>query len=296
MTRDETVALFEACEAKRARCARGGAGRRQIRRRGATPSRTRPRRRIGTPGPSPSSPNARRWKRTDAGRRKKTSLEAWSPRTPKPAPGWKRPPPISPAVSFLYGGRRGPKRQREKKKREQRGGEPPSNQFSLREAAPISPVSFFQATPRSQAPPSPDAPGSKAPPSPATPRSISATFSGDGAWFGSATFSRRTLLVRKRHLLRRRPVRKRHLLRRAHLSFGSATFSGARPVRKRHLLRPVRAPLPDARSKRHLHRRRPVRKRHLLRRRLVRKRHLHRRRPVRKRHLPKLHELPGSEV
>ena len=52
MTRDETIALFLECEAKRPRGARGGAAEGKGDDAQAK-SRTRPRRRIGTPGPRP---------------------------------------------------------------------------------------------------------------------------------------------------------------------------------------------------------------------------------------------------
>ena len=75
MTRDETVALFLECEAKRgeARAAALAGGKSEHE---ARTSRMRPPRRIGTPGPSPCSPNAGGWKPKAAGPLRKTSSEA----------------------------------------------------------------------------------------------------------------------------------------------------------------------------------------------------------------------------
>ena len=274
MTRDETVALFLECEAKRGCGARGGAGRGQRRRRARMPPRTRPQRRIGTPGRRHGSPSERRWKRTGAGPRRRTSSEL-EPSNPETRAWMEAAEANFSRCLFLVRGAEGTKETAGEEKKESEDGDPPVKSIQLEaDRADFSGFIFPGDASFESATFSGDASvrkrhlhrrrpvrtrhllrrrlGSNAPPSPATPRS-----------------KRRLLrrrLVRKRHLLRRRLVRKRHLLRR-------------RLVRKRHLLRRRLV------RKRHLHRRRLVRMRHLHGRRLVRKRHLLRRRPVRKRHL-----------
>ncbi len=164
MTRDETVALFLECEAKRgeARAAALAEGKSEA---GAEDT-----------AHEAAKAHWNAWAEGLLAERKAmeadgrwAAVESLVPRrTPKSAPGWKRPRPISPAVSFSYGWRREPKRPQEKKKRTKTASRL-SNQFSLRETARVSPASFFPAPPTSQAPPSPATPTSQAPPSWAPP-------------------------------------------------------------------------------------------------------------------------------